>query len=280
MILIADSGSTTTTWCILNTTSGESSLVKTAGINPFYQDEKAIVETLEREFDSPKRDFEALYFYGAGCANPAVIGIVKNALTHFFTVHQVEVASDLMAAAHALCGHNEGIACILGTGSNSCHYNGREIVKNVSPLGFILGDEGSGAVIGKKLLADLLKNQLPDSVIKAFFAKHKLSPADILDHIYKKPFPNRFAAQFARFISENIEEASLEKIVNEAFNDFFTRNVMQYDPATSLPVHFTGSIAWHFKEQLKGAADAFNVTIGQISKDPMPGLIQYHLNQK
>ncbi len=280
MILIADSGSTKTTWCLLNITSGDSSFVNTAGINPFYQDEKAIVETLEREFDSPERNFESLFFYGAGCANPSVIGIVKNALAHFFTSHHTEVAGDLMAAARALCGHTEGIACILGTGSNSCHYDGREIIKNVSPLGFILGDEGSGAIIGKKLLSDVLKNQLPESVIKAFFDKYELNAPDILDHIYKKPFPNRFAAQFAHFIFENIEEPSLEKIVTDAFDDFFRRNIMQYDLASTLPVHFTGGIAWHFEKQLRRVAETFNVTVGQISQDPMPGLIQYHLNQK
>jgi N-acetylglucosamine kinase-like BadF-type ATPase len=276
MILIADSGSTKTTWCLLNSTTGDHTLVQTAGINPYYQDEAAILNTLEKEYDTPLRNFKSLHFYGAGCANPEASSIVEKALTQFFNTPQIEVASDLMGAAHALCGHDEGIACILGTGSNSCHYSGHSIVHNVSPLGFILGDEGSGAALGKKLLSDVLKNQLPEALTHTFFDTYALTPAEVLDNIYRKPFPNRFAAQFTQFISEHIKEPVITKIVTEAFAEFFSRNVMQYPSVTSLPVHFTGSIAFHFKEQLIDVAKSFSLKVGNISKDPMPGLIQYY----
>ncbi len=278
MILIADSGSTKTTWCLINRTSGDHTLIQTGGINPFYQSKAAIRETLEKEFDTALRNFTAVHFYGAGCANPEAIGIVRNVLEDFFNSPTIEVASDLMAAAHATCGRNEGIACILGTGSNSCHYNGKTITHHVSPLGFILGDEGSGAVMGKKFLSDLLKNQLPETITKTFFETYELTPAEIMNNIYKKPFPNRFAAQFTRFIYKHINEPALKTIVTDAFGDFFSRNVLQYQSASILPIHFTGSIAWHFKEQLKEVAQKFHLQIGDISQDPMPGLIQYHLN--
>ena len=276
MILIADSGSTKTTWCLLDRNSGDHKFVQTSGINPFYQDENTIVNTLEAEFDAPERDFDALYFYSAGCANPDISKVAGNALARFFKAPAISVESDLMAAAHALCGESEGIACILGTGSNSCHYRKGTIVKNVSPLGFILGDEGSGGVIGKKLLADILKNQLPGHVIKKFFARYKTNAAEILENIYKKPFPNRYAAGFTRFISENPEEPALQNLLEKAFDEFINRNIIQYDQVQSLPVHFTGSIAYHFQEPLKNSLKKHNLHPGTIAQDPMPGLIEYH----
>lgn len=278
MILIADSGSTKTTWCILDKTSGQTDTIQTAGVNPFYQDENTIVEALSNEFKSSTRKFDAIYFYSAGCTNPAISKVAGNALSTFFQTDILSVESDLMAAAHALCGNEEGIACILGTGSNSCHYADGKIIENVSPLGFILGDEGSGAVIGKKLLADVLKNQLPKHIITRFFDKYNTSAAEILDNIYKKPFPNRYAAGFTVFIADNIDDPAIKKLVEEAFDQFITRNILQYNKARSLKVHFSGSIAFHFKQNLENALREHGLTMGHVLKDPMPGLIEYHKN--
>ncbi|MFW6389392.1 MAG: BadF/BadG/BcrA/BcrD ATPase family protein [Marinilabiliaceae bacterium] len=276
MILIADSGSTKTTWCILERRSGEKKFVQTSGINPFYQDEDTIVKMLTREFDAPEREFDALYFYSAGCANPEISQVAGNALARFFIAPAISVESDLMAAAHALCGDTEGIACILGTGSNSCHYNKGIIEERVSPLGFILGDEGSGGVIGKKLLADVLKNQLPEHVIRKFFERYPTNAAEILENIYKKPFPNRYAAGFTVFISENQDEPSLQKLLESAFDEFIVRNILQYRKVESLPVHFTGSIAYHFQSVLYKSLEKHNLKPGNTARDPMPGLIDYH----
>ncbi len=277
MVLIADSGSTKTTWCVLDRESGKYEILQTAGINPFYQDEATIINALESEYTIPGRDFEAIYFYSAGCANPAISQVAFNALNHFFKTKTLEIQSDLMAAAHALCGDSEGIACILGTGSNSCHYNGSTIVSNVSPLGFILGDEGSGAVIGKKLLADILKKQLPDHIINQFFSQYKTDNAEILDNIYKKPFPNRYAAGFTKFISEHKSEPSLQQLVLNAFDEFLMRNVLQYKMADQLPVHFTGSIAHYFNDLLAIALQKHHLSLGKIIQDPMSGLIEFHV---
>ncbi|SFE27266.1 ATPase [Thermophagus xiamenensis] len=278
MILIADSGSTKTTWCMLNAKTGETEYLKTRGINPYYQDHDTILKTLEEDFTGAQRQFETIYFYGAGCANTEINQTAREALSCFFQAKQIEITSDLMAAAHALCGEEEGIACILGTGSNSCYYDGSKISANVSPLGFILGDEGSGAVIGKKLLADILKKQLPQDIIELFFNTYKTDAAQILHHIYKQPFPNRYAAGFTHFISEHISYPALRQLVKTSFDEFLKRNVMQYEKAGQLPIHFVGSIAWHFKEILKESLIENNLKPGKIIKDPMPGLIKYHSN--
>jgi N-acetylglucosamine kinase-like BadF-type ATPase len=252
----------------------------TPGINPFYQDQSQITESIKNEFNSAHTTFEAIYFYGAGCANEEKQNQVKRALTDFFTSPHVFVGSDLLAAARSLCQNRPGIACILGTGSNSCYYNGEEIEQNVSPLGFILGDEGSGAVIGKKFIGDLLKNQLPTEIKELFFEAHNVTPAEVLDNVYKKPFPNRYLAQFTRFISAHIHNQQLDDLVTTSFIEFLNRNVLQYPQANTLPIHFTGSIAWHFKPQLLKAIQAVKLNEGKIIADPMEGIIQFHLNNK
>jgi glucosamine kinase len=278
MILIADSGSTKTSWCLCNKQDLSTRFLLTSGINPYYQDEQEILDVLRKEFTSVPVFVESVYFYGAGCANPTVNEKVRNALVNWFKAEHAEVGSDLLAAARSLCGRQPGIACILGTGSNSCYYDGTEIIEHVSPLGFILGDEGSGAVLGKNLLADVLKNQLPDSIIDHFYEVHPISQDEIMENIYRKPFPNRYAARFTRFILENIGEPELRKLVIKQFELFFERNVLQYQTVFHLPVHFSGSIAYHFRDILKEVADSRGLQTGKIIMEPMEGLVDYHLS--
>lgn len=279
MILIADSGSTKTTWSLVNKTNGTVRACQTAGINPMYQDEEAILDMLQAEFTLPVSETEAIYFYGAGCISNNINLIVSQALKRFFNSPLIQVNTDLLGAARSLCQHNEGIACILGTGSNSCYYNGNEIAANVSPLGYMLGDEGSGAVIGRKFISDLLKNQLPEHLTTAFFNTHKLTRQQIMEQVYKKPFPNRFLAQFTRFIHQNLHEPTLYNLVKTSFTEFFSRNVRQYPKTHELPVHFTGSVAFHFSEVLREAAGTAGCAIGTITETPMEGLIHFHLKQ-
>jgi glucosamine kinase len=278
MILIADSGSTKTTWCLYNRKDKSTEFLQTAGINPYYQNEQEILEMLKKEFTSGYARVESVYFYGAGCANISVNNIVKEALSGFFQLTAIEVESDLMAAARSLCGHQPGIVCILGTGSNSCYYNGITILRNVSPLGFILGDEGSGGVLGKKLLADVLKNQLPGEIVFRFFEQYKITQSEIMENIYRNPFPNRYAARYTMFILENIREPALRELVFNEFVLFFRRNVMQYSQARESAIHFTGSIAFYFGEILKEAARSLGLLPGKIVREPIAGLIEYHLN--
>ncbi|MDL2223740.1 ATPase [Bacteroidales bacterium OttesenSCG-928-M06] len=274
MFLIADSGSTKTNWSIcLSDTSVQ--LCTTSGINPFFMTQEDIVSLLEEEFVLKTDFISSICFYGAGCT-PEKTPVVSEALQKYFKVDHIMVYSDLLAAVHSLCQRKEGIVGILGTGSNSCYYDGMEIVRQVSPLGYILGDEGSGAFMGKKLVADILKNQMPDLIIRAFIEKYQMTQANIIENVYRQPFPNRFLAQFTPFIKEWINEESISVLVDDCLSEFVKRNLLQYPKVTSLPVHFTGSIAYHFKENIEKVMKKYHLHLGEVVQDPMPGLIQYH----
>ena len=185
---------------------------------------------------------------------------------------------DLLAAARALCGKEKGIACILGTGSNSCYYDGEKIVDNVSPLGYILGDEGSGAVLGKLLVGDVLKNQLPKELCDKFLKEYDLDRMKIIEAVYKKPAANRFLASLSPFLNKNIEEPSIHRLVLNAFKAFFVRNIENYENYKSMPVSFVGSVAYYYRDVLAEAAKALDITIGVVIKSPMEGLLKYHSN--
>ena len=203
--------------------------------------------------------------------------MVHRALTkHLKVKGEVEVATDMLAAARGLCGRESGIACIMGTGSNSCYYDGQNIVANVSPLGFILGDEGSGACLGKLMVGDLLKNQMTPELKEKFLQQFNLTPADIIDRVYRKPFPNRFLASLSPFLSQNINEPCVHDLVLNSFKAFFKRNIMQYDNYQNLKVNFIGSVAYYYKDVLAEAAQAMGIQLGTIIQSPMEGLIKYH----
>lgn len=274
-VLIADSGATKTDWCL--TCNGEIiQRFESKGISPVFQTQEEIAEEIKRHVYPvfKKSEIEAVYFYGTGCI-PEKIQSVKNAISQSFQVNLIEVYSDLIAAAHSLCGHSSGIACILGTGSNSCEWDGKDIVKQVSPLGFILGDEGSGAHLGKLLVGDALKNQIPEELKESLLEKYNLSQATIIDRVYRQPFPSRFLASLAPFLLENIDHLGIHRIVVASFSDFFERNVAQYNYREN-KVNFVGSIAWHFAEILRDVAGEKGIEIGKIEKSPMPGLVEYY----
>lgn len=276
MIIIADSGSTKTTWCFADSEKKLIKIVNTQGINPFYQNRDEIFALLKTELQAPIETVSEIFFYGAGCANEKVNAKVADALSNFFGTTQIQVESDLLAAARALCQHSAGIACILGTGSNSCYYNGKNIDEKIFTLGFMLGDNGSGSEIGKRLLAGILKKQLPQNIIDCFYQTYTITPAEIMENIYRKPFPNRYAAQFARFVYSHISEMSLQDMVRNEFSQFIQKDVLVYPLATQLPVCFTGSIAWHFRDILAKTAESFNLKLGEIIENPMSGLLQYY----
>ena len=275
MILIADSGSTKTDWCV-SAQGKQLQRITTQGINPFFLSEEAIENEIRSSL-LPKLQtpaFDALYFYGAGCL-PEKIQMMQNALGKYLEVKTIEVNSDMLGAARGLSRRNPGIVCILGTGSNSCYYDGEKIVSNVSPLGFILGDEGSGAVLGKILVGDLLKNQLPAGLKEKFLQEFDLTPAIIIERVYRQSFPNRFLASLSPFLLQNIEEPALRSLVFDNFRSFLTRNVMQYD-YKQYPVYFIGSIAYHYRKILEEAVLASGMQLGGIMQNPMEGLVQYH----
>lgn len=279
MILIADSGSTKTDWCIvLNDTLIKR--IETKGINPFFQSEEEIRQALTASLlpQLPEGTFNSVYFYGAGCTLEKAPVLRRAIADSLPVVGNIKAHSDMLAAARGLCGHEAGIACILGTGSNSCFYDGKEIVSNISPLGFILGDEGSGAVLGKLLLGDVLKNQLPPAIKEAFLKEFDITAPEIIDRVYRQPFPNRFLASLSPFIARHLEEPVLRTLVFNSFTAFLRRNVMQYD-YEHFTVHFIGSVAHCYKEILQEAAQETGVRIGKILQSPMEGLIEYHCEQ-
>ena len=277
MILIADSGSTKTDWAVVD--HGEIlQRIFTKGTNPFFQTEEEICQEIQDNLlpHIQGETLEAVYFYGAGCGFPDKIEMVHRAITRHLNVSgPVEVSTDMLAAARALCGHEPGIACILGTGANSCYYDGKEIVANVSPLGFILGDEGSGAYLGKLLVGDLLKNQMGTELKEKFLTQYNLTPAEIIDRVYRKPFPNRFLASLSPFLNEHIAEPCVKSLVLNAFKSFLKRNVMQYD-YQGKKVHFIGSIAYYYQTVLAEALEEMHLELGTIIKSPMEGLVTYH----
>ena len=275
MILIADSGSTSTNWVLVEHGKSVQSLF-TPGINPFYQTPEEIAgEIATLTLNVKPSSVNAIYFYGAGCVADK-IEMVKHAIAESFTQSQIYVESDLVAAARGLLQHEAGIACILGTGSNSCFYDGKNIVSNVSPLGFILGDEGSGAVLGKKFIADCLKNQLPEELKNKFLTTFGLTANDIINNVYRKPFPNRYLAQFTPFLAENMAEPAIYNLIFDSFTDFFVRNVMQYPNFDEYPVSFVGSIAYYFKDILEVVAFELGITLGEIKQSPLEGLVAFH----
>ena len=278
MYLIADSGSTKTDWCLCNQGTVLQN-IQTQGINPYHQSEEAI-ETVLREELRPQLSLQkgtrlSITFYGSGCANDTACNRIKEALTKVLDTKDVTIHSDLLGAARALCGHQEGIACVLGTGSNSCLYNGKEIIANTPPLGYILGDEGSSAVLGRHLVGNCLKNQLPEALRDEFLTEYELTQEIILEKVYRQPLANRFLASLTPFLSKHREVPEIHQLLVDSFTDFFVRNVKQYRRPW-LPIHFVGSIANVFSAELKEAAESLGMELGTIMRSPMEGLIKYH----
>ncbi len=276
MILIADSGSTKTDWCVAK----DGFTVKrftTQGINPYHQDERRINGIVLDELlpQTGEYKLKKIVFYGSGCREetiPAMKTILHSAFNNNI---EVEIYSDLLGAARAICGHEEGIACILGTGSNSCLYDGKKIVGNIPPLGYILGDEGSGATLGKIFINEILKNNQMSDLKKEFLQVLQMTEGDIIDRVYRQPMANRFLASLAPFIHSHIERHEVNEIVTENFRQFLLKNVKRYH-RDDLQVSFIGSIAWHFKSQLLQSALEENVYVGSVEKSPMDGLLRYH----
>ena len=276
MILIADSGSTKTDWCVAK----DGFTVKrftTQGINPYHQDERRINGIVLDELlpQTGEYKIKKIVFYGSGCREetiPAMKTILHSAFNNNI---EVEIYSDLLGAARAICGHEEGIACILGTGSNSCLYDGNKIVGNIPPLGYILGDEGSGATLGKIFINEIFKNSQMSDLKKEFLQVLQMTEGDIIDRVYRQPMANRFLASLAPFIHSHIERHEVNEIVTENFRQFLLKNVKRYH-RDDLQVSFIGSIAWHFKSQLLQSALEENVYVGSVEKSPMDGLLRYH----
>ena len=280
MILIADSGNTKTDWCCIDGLDAVNSF-STSGLNALILPKDKVLSIFQSEVSEKTEgmSFSHIYFYGAGCIDASVKLKVEDALSKVFPNATVTVESDLLGAARSLCGDKPGIACIIGTGSNSCLYDGTEIVDNVPSLGYILGDEGSGAVLGRMLISDVMKGVLPESLVKKFQERYNLDPVTVVHRVYNESDANRFLASVTPFLLENIEEPAIHRLVLNAFKSVFTRNIMRYDNYKNKLINVTGSIGWYFKDVLHEAADAMDCSLGAISRAPMEGLVDYHLRK-
>jgi N-acetylglucosamine kinase-like BadF-type ATPase len=275
-ILIADSGATKADWCLLK--NDKKKMFITQGISPYFLNTNQIADLLLSEL-KPKLEHvqvDDVFYYGTGCANPVNAKSIKKAIGKVFPGSNIDVQHDLMAAARALCGGEKGIACILGTGSNSCYYNGKKIVKNSPGLGYVLGDEGSGAYLGKKVVQYYLYGTFDDELRSRFDFAYTTNTSEILENVYKKPLPNRYLAGFARFLAENRGHYMIENIIEDGLNDFFFTHLCKYKEIWNYPVNFTGSVAFGFKDVLQQLCNCYEFEMGRVIKAPMEGLIEYH----
>lgn len=274
--LIADSGATKAEWCLLR--NGKKKTIYTQGISPYFLNTEQIIELLRQEL-LPKLkniEIEEIHYYGTGCANPQNAKSVKKALLTVFKGARAEVTHDLMAAARSLCGHKKGMACILGTGSNTCYYDGKKIVKNSPGIGYALGDEGSGAYLGKKVIQYYLYNTFDDELRGRFDLTYMTNASEILENVYKKPMPNRYLASFAKFLAENRGHYMIENIIEDGLNDFFFQHLCKFRETWLMPVNFVGSVAFGFKDVLQHLCNCYEFELGKVIKAPMEGLIDYH----
>ena len=277
MILIADSGSTKTDWRLMNG-STEISQVKTKGFNPYYQDLDEMLQEVESSLLPAygAEDIETIHFYGAGCSTAERQKRITDALSPFFKATKIIVQSDLIGAARAASGDRSGVVCILGTGSGSCLYNGRTVEKNIPSLGFILGDEGSGAWLGKKMVTDYLRGHMPKKVIERINQRLHIDKETILEHVNHKPMPSRYLAGFAQFISENIDQTYFYQLMFDGITSFAKNYIIRYPNYSKYNCHFVGSIAFHNQEVLEHVAKYTGFKIGNIIKSPIEGLTKYH----
>ncbi len=276
-VLIADSGSTKADWFLLQN-GKKKKRIYTQGISPYFLLDHQIVDILQKELLKQLRgiSIDEIHYYGTGCASPENVKLVKRCLRTVFPGTDIQVNHDLLGAARALCGREKGVACILGTGSNSCYFNGRRIVKNSPGIGFILGDEGSGADLGKKVVQHYLYDTFDADLMDRFRAKYNTTGFEILDAVYRGPLPNRYLADYAGFLAENRGHFMIENIIEDSFSSFIFNHVYKYRESWTLPIHFVGSVAYGFRDMLKSVCGGYELQLGTVMKQPMDGLIRYH----
>jgi glucosamine kinase len=278
-ILIADSGATKCEWCLLH--NGKKKFIYTQGISPYFLNDEQIQNVLLKELmpKLKKIKIDKVYYYGTGLGNAKNILTVKKALKFFLSNAKIEASDDMIAAARALCGKTKGVACILGTGSNACYFDGKKILKSDPGLGYVLGDEGSGAFLGKKVLQHYLYNTFDEELRYRFDAKYVTNRIEILENIYKKPLPNRYLASFTIFLAENRGHYMIENILEDGLNDFFFSHLCKYNESWKFPIHFAGAVAYGFRDVIKELCNSYEFELGNILKKPMDGLIKFHTSK-
>jgi len=276
MIIVADSGGSKIDWRLLKK-DGSIGQANSAGFNPYYQPighlKKIVEESLTPQVNE---EVSKIFFYGTGVSSEKNVQSIEKIFLSYFPKANIEVGWDLLAAARALCGHEPGIACILGTGSNSCLYDGEKITDNVANLGWILADEGSGTYMGKQLIFDYFRKEMPESLAKQFHARFPSSREEVLEKVYQQEKPGAFLASFAKFIFQHLKEPYCYQLAYQSFSDFFENNVMKYENYKNLKVHFTGSIGFYFSDVVRQVANDKGITVKNILEGPIAGLTLFH----
>jgi glucosamine kinase len=275
-ILIADSGATKCEWCLVE--GKKKKTIFTMGISPYFLTAAQIKEIAEKEVLAKFSSFNItqVYFYGTGCKNENNRKIIVTTLKKVFVKAGVKVSHDMMGAAISLCGNQKGVACILGTGSSSCFFNGKTIVKSRTGLGYVLGDEGSGAYLGKIVLQYYLYNTFDDELRYRFEELYKTNETEILENVYRKPLPSKYLAGYANFLGDNRGHYMVENIIEDGLNDFFFSHIIKYNESWKNPVHFVGGVAYAFKDVVKELCRSYELELGKIIKNPMEGLVKFH----
>jgi N-acetylglucosamine kinase-like BadF-type ATPase len=281
MLLIADSGSTKTDWRLVGAHNAITQLA-TQGLNPYFISEQDLVQVLKLEVVPHVKEagsVDQVFFYGSGTGAEEKRKVLERSLKAVFTNARIEVNTDILGAARALCGNAPGVAAILGTGSNTCFYDGKTITCQAPSLGFILGDEGSGAHLGRTFLSALLANELPRDLTQRFFERFGTSKEDILDRLYRQPLPNRYLASFAKFIHQNLKDEQVTRLTADCFRAFFEKQVMRLPSHGPSPAtfHCTGSVGFYFSNILRRVAEEKHIITGKILESPIAALTLYHL---
>jgi len=275
MKLICDSGATKAEWCLLN--NGKKKFIQTEGISPYFLSAAEIKELVTGEVGSKvKQEVSEVYFYGTGLFDADNVKMMKKVLQQCFPGAKVSADHDMLGAAHALCGNEKGIVCNLGTGTFSCYYNGKKITTSRPGDGYVLGDEGSGAYLGKKVIQHYLYKIFDEELMYRFDEVYSTNRSEIIDKVYRKPFPNRYLASYALFLAENRGHYMVENILEDGINDFFFYHLNKFPEAWKSPIYFTGSVAFGFKDVLKNLCESYGFELGKVLQKPMPGLIAYH----
>jgi N-acetylglucosamine kinase-like BadF-type ATPase len=275
MILIADSGGSKTDWRLLDGEKIEQ--YWSEGMNPYIVDRSNLEKTVEALSASiGNKEITEIFFYGAGCSTPDNNIKISESIQKYFANARISVNHDLLAVARALCSNERGIACILGTGANSCLYDGKEIVENIPSLGYILGDEGGGAHLGKSLMAHYFNKTLPADLSVQLERRYDMSRNTVLENVYQKKKPAQYLAGFSKFLFDNKAHPFVDSLIRESFKLFFERNVLKYKDAASVPIHFSGAIAFYFNSIIRQIANDYGLTIKNVVEGPIAGLALYH----
>jgi N-acetylglucosamine kinase-like BadF-type ATPase len=273
--LIADSGATKAEWCLIN--AGKPKIITTQGISPYHLKPDQIKELLQKELvPKIKVNIDEIFYYGTGLFDKANAALMKKILKEIFPKAKVNADHDIMGAARGLCGHEKGIVGNLGTGMFSCFYDGKKIVKIRPGPGYALGDEGSGAYLGKKVIQYFLYEIFDEDLAYRFDQKYHTNRDEILENVYRKPFPNRYLASFALFLAENRGHYMVENILEDGLNDFFFFHLSKYAEVWKLPVNFVGSISFGFRDVLQVLCNSYEFELGKVVQKPMKGLIEFH----